>query len=110
MMEQLGKSALAKTEPYGPLWLWAAFYTLVFVHGCLVIGIIFSFFILPFMAPWYLALPLCTFIWFFSTSQFNCKSTEAENHLRVRLGMKRIGGFVGHYFVRPLKVLLARHR
>jgi hypothetical protein len=84
-------------------WVRPALWLLVALHTMLVFGIVASFFILPFYEPWYVALPLCTFIWFFSTSRIECKLTALENELRGRLGMKKIGGFVGHYFFRPFK-------
>lgn len=89
-----------------PFYLWPAFVMLVIIHMVLVIGVIVSFCVLPFMTPWYIALPLMTFIWFFSTSRVECKLTNLENDLRVRLGKKRIGGFVGHYLVKPIKLYL----
>jgi hypothetical protein len=79
------------------------FYVLVTAHIALVIGVLAAFFVLPFYEPWYVALPLMTFIWFFSTTRVECKLTNAENELRGKLGMKKIGGFVGHYFIRPIK-------
>ena len=33
----------------------------------------------------------------------DCPLTNLENHLRKKLGMKRIGGFVGHYFIKPIR-------
>jgi hypothetical protein len=94
-----------KPIPPAPLWLWAAFYSLVVLHIILVIAVIISFFMLPFLAPWYIALPCMTFIWFFSTTHVDCQLTNLENAMRKRLGMKRIGGFVGNYFIRPAKTL-----
>ena len=91
--------------PPPPLWLRPAWLFLVIVHVILVLGVVTSFIILPFFAPWYIALPLCLFIWFFTTSAVDCKLTSLENVMRRRLGMKRIGGFVGHYFIKPIKKL-----
>lgn len=107
MMDQL-VSSVVSNKPINStwLWLWLIFYLLVFLHGFLVVGMTFSFVALPFLADWYIAIPLCTFIWFFSTSRMvDCKLTEAENYMRVLLGKKRIGGFVGNYFIRPIKKL-----
>jgi hypothetical protein len=93
-----------------PKWLWASFYILVVAHYLLVCGIVTSFFTLPFMASWYIALPCMTFIWFFSTSRVECKLTQLENYLRKKLGMKQIGGFVGHYFKKPIFKLWKRFK
>lgn len=91
-----------------PFYLWFAFVGLVVVHMLLVIGIVASFFILPFYMPWYVALPTMVFIWFFSTSKIDCKLTNLENDIRVKLGMKRIGGFVGNYVLKPARIYLLR--
>lgn len=99
------RAVVDKPLPPAPLWLWICFYVLVVFHILLVIGVLLSFFILPVYAPWYLALPLMTFIWFFSTTRVECQLTNLENVIRKRLGMKKIGGFVGAYFLRPAKML-----
>ncbi len=96
--------------PPAPLWLWLAFYILVVVHVGIVLAFITSFFVLPVLAPWYIAVPCMTFIWFFSTTRVDCQLTNLENYMRKRLGLKRIGGFVGHYFLRPAKVLWGKRK
>lgn len=80
-----------------------AFYLLVAFHMAIVLGVIASFFLLPFMVDWYVALPLMVFIFAHSTTRVQCKLTEAENYLRQKLGYKRIGGFVSYYLVKPIK-------
>lgn len=82
-----------------------AFYLLVAFHMAIVLGVICSFFLLPFFQPWYVALPIMVFIFAHSTTRVDCKLTEAENYLRVKLGYKRIGGFVKHYLIKPVKGL-----
>lgn len=84
-------------------WMWPAFGLLVAAHLALVVGITISFLILPFLAPWYIAMPLMVFVFFFSTTRVECQLTNLENRLRRRLGMKKIGGFVGFYLLRPAK-------
>ena len=91
-----------------PFWLQAAFLALVIVHAMLVIGLVFAFFIIPFVTHLAVAIACDTFIWFFCTSQVDCKLTNLENKMRQRMGMKRIGGFVGHYFMRPVKRMLTK--
>lgn len=94
----------ALLEPPVPSkWWTVSLYLLIVVHYCLVLGIVSSFFVLPFLASWYVALPLMVFIWFFSTSKVECKLTQLENYIRRKLGMKQIGGFVSHYFKKPAK-------
>jgi hypothetical protein len=99
------RAYITPPETKKPFYLWLAFYSLVTGHLLLVIGIIVAFLILPFCADWYIALPLMTFIFFFSTTRIECQLTNLENVLRQKLGMKRIGGFVGHYIMRPFKNL-----
>jgi len=85
------------------------FYTIVTLHILVVIGNISAFFITPFLAPWYEALPICSFILLISFSQeLKCPLTRLENSIRVKIGKKRIGGFVGHYFVRPIRNYLKK--
>jgi len=86
-----------------------SFYLLVITHIVLVIAVLASFFILPFLAPWYIALPCMTFVWFFSTTKVDCQLTNLENIMRKRLGMKRIGGFVGFYFLKPTKLMYYKY-
>lgn len=102
------RSFVDKPLPPAPFWLWISFYILVVLHVILVFGELGSFFILPFYTPWYVALPTMTFIWFFSTTKVECKLTNLENVMRKRLGMKKIGGFVGHYFLKPIKVIWSK--
>lgn len=97
------RNVVDKPIPKAPLWLWISFYVLVVLHIILVIGVFSSFFILPIYTSWYIALPVMTFIWFFSTTRVECQLTNLENAIRKKLGMKKIGGFVGFYFMRPIK-------
>lgn len=86
--------------------LWTMFYCLVVLHMAIVVAFIASFFVIPFYSPWYQAVPTMVFIWFFSTTKVECKLTTFENYLRKKLGMRRIGGFVGFYIYRPIKKML----
>lgn len=79
-------------------------YSLIILHLAIVIGNIFAFFALPFLAPWYISIPLCTFLfWFTNERNLVCRLTELENKLRLRLNLPEIRGFIGHYLKRPLK-------
>lgn len=100
------RSVVDKPLPPAPMWLWAAFYVLVVFHILMVIAVFLAFFILPIYASWYISVPLMTFIFFFSTTRVECQLTNLENNMRKKLGLKKIGGFVGHYFLRPVKIML----
>ena len=80
----------------------------VLLHWAVVIGNFCAFFILafqgftPFGMPWYVCLPLCSFIALISFSRvLDCPMTRYENKIRVRLGKPTIKGFIGHYFLKP---------
>ena len=80
----------------------------VVLHWFVVIGNFSAFFILafqgltPFGYPWYICLPLCSFIILISFSRvLDCPMTRYENKLRVQVGRPTIKGFIGHYFLKP---------
>lgn len=81
----------------------------VLLHWCVVIGNFLAFFILiaqglnpEQIIPWYVALPLCTFIGVVSFSRvLDCPLTAMENKLRAKAGLPPIKAFIKHYFIRP---------
>ena len=84
------------------LWL-----LLVAFHMFIIIGYALAFFSVPFLTPWYIAIPICSFIFLITFSkEIKCPLTNWENNIRIKLGKKRIGGFVGHYFIKPIRKLL----
>ena len=84
------------------LWL-----LLVAFHMFIIIGNALAFFSVPFLTPWYIAIPICSFIFLITFSkEIKCPLTNWENNIRIKLGKKRIGGFVGDYFIKPIRKLL----
>jgi len=80
---------------------------LVAVFHMFVIAVnISAFFVLPFLYPLWVWMPLNSFILTVTFTREICPLTRLENKLRTSLGMSRIGGFLGHYLVRPIKRLL----
>ena len=80
-----------------------ALYSLVTFH-CFVIAVnIVAFFILPFLYPLLVWMPVNSFILTVTFTREICPLTRLENHIRTSLDMPRIGGFLGHYIVRPVK-------
>ena len=81
----------------------------VLIHWVVVIGNFSAFFILTYQGlhpgqiiPWYVALPLCTFIGVISFSRvLDCPLTAYENKLRSQVGLPPIKAFIKHYFIRP---------
>ena len=90
----------------------------VLVHWAVVLGNFSAFFILIYQGlhpeqytPWYIALPLCTFIGVISFSRvIDCPLTRAENKLRRKLGLPQIGGFIKHYFIKPYVRFKSKHK
>ena len=78
--------------------------SLVLFHSYIVGANVLAFFVVPFLEPWYVAVPIMSLILLLVFSKvLDCPLTNLENLLRKRLGMKRIGGFVGHYFLKPIR-------
>ena len=81
----------------------------VLIHWGVVIGNFLAFFILAYQGfhpnqhvPWYVALPLCTFIAVISFSRvLDCPLTAIENKLRSQIGLPPIKAFIKHYFIKP---------
>lgn len=87
--------------------LWPVLILLVLGHLALLVANVAAFFVLPIMVwqskvQWYVAIPVMSFIWFFSTTRVECRLTQLENYIRRQLGLKRIGGFLGHYIKKPI--------
>ena len=91
--------------------LWRiALYSVVLFHFVMLFFNGLAFFLLPFLTHWYIALPLCSFIFRLATVESQCPITAYENSIRRRLGMKVISSFIGHYVVKPLKTLFKVRR
>ena len=68
------------------------------IHAIIILLNIVSFFILPFLTPWYVYFPLCTVLARTSFSKMvKCPMTIIENKIRRKLGKQEIKGFVHHY-------------
>ena len=81
-----------------------AWMILVIFHIGVVFGNAAAFVSLPFLTPWYIALPMCSFICLITFSrELRCPLTNLENSMRKKMGKKEIRGFIGHYMWRPMK-------
>ena len=89
---------------YGLLYLIVSFH--IFVIGVNLT----AFFVLPFLYPLWVWMPMNSFILTVTFTREVCPLTRVENHLRTSLGLSRIGGFIGHYFVRPVRRFLKTYR
>ena len=77
-------------------------YISVILHFILFLGNILSALILPFVVPWYVALPLCTFLVRLMVSRDRCPATDLENYIRLKIGLPKIA-FVKNYIINPIK-------
>ena len=84
----------------------ALLYSTVLFHAFVIIVNIAAFFVLPFLYPLWVWMPVCSFILTVTFTREICPITRLENYLRTSLGLPRIGGFIGHYFIKPIKRLL----
>ena len=80
-----------------------ALYFLIVFHTVIVVLNLAILFIIPFLEPWYVALPIETLIVNLMFSPISCPLTRLESRIRISLGMPEIKHFVGHYFVHPLR-------
>ena len=78
-------------------------------HWAVVIMNIAAFILLAFVTPWYIASPLMTFIAFITFNKIDCPVTRLENSIRVKLGLRPIHTFIGHYLVKPFKMVLSNN-
>ena len=80
-------------------------YLVIALHMFIVIGNLGAFLALPFLAPWYVAIPLCSFLIHLMFNQaLACPLTALENDIREKLGMRKISGFIGHYIMKPIYI------
>jgi len=57
---------------------------------------------------WYISIPLATLLINLMGSNIQCPLTKLENRIRKSLGYKQIGGFIGHYFIKYIKIYKAK--
>ena len=73
------------------------------LHMVVVVVNVVAFFVLPFLYPLWIWMPVNSFIVTVTFTREVCPLTRLENYLRTSLGMRRIGGFIGHYIVKPIR-------
>jgi|TARA_R110000824_G_scaffold10866_1_gene47570 hypothetical protein len=89
---------------------YAFLYAVVAFHMFVIAVNIVAFFLLPFLYPLWVWMPVNSFILTVTFTREVCPLTRLENYLRTSLGMSRIGGFIGHYFVRPFRRVVKTYR
>ena len=79
-------------------------YFIIIGHWLVIIGNLLAFFLLPFLSPWYIALPIMSYIGLLTFSRvLDCPMTKLENTIRQQMNLPEIKGFIGHYMLKPLK-------
>ena len=78
-------------------------YLVISFHFSVLLGNFAALFVLPFVTPWYVALPLMSLIINLMFSPLSCPLTRLESRIRKRLGMDEIRHFVKHYFIDPVR-------
>lgn len=84
-------------------WKCALFHAIVTLHVAVIVINLLAFFILPFLYPIWVWMPINSFILTVMFQREQCPLTRLENTVRADIGKKKIGGFIGHYFVKPLR-------
>jgi hypothetical protein len=65
--------------------------------------------VIPFRQPVEVALPVLSLgVWQMTTGGRTCPVTKLENLLRSYVGWKPIRGFVGHYYIKPVRKVLRK--
>ena len=85
-------------------------YSVISFHFFVIFVNIAAFFLLPFIYPLWVWMPLNSFILTVTFTREVCPLTRLENYLRTSLGIPRIGGFIGHYLVKPFRRVIKTYR
>lgn len=86
------------------MFLKVALVAVVIFHWLVIFGNVSAFFVLPFYSPWYIALPIMSYIGLLTFSRvLDCPITKLENIIRKRMGLPEITGFLKQYLFKPLK-------
>lgn len=79
-------------------------YIVILLHFVLLIGNCIAFLILPFLTPWYVAMPVMSFIVTLGFNTSPCPITLLEDYIRWnKLGKPKIKKFIKYYIVDPIR-------
>ncbi len=79
-------------------------------HMLVIFGNLIAAISLPFLVPWYIALPIISLIINLIFSSVSCPLTRLENRIRRSLQKPEIKHFVGHYLIWPVKRRLRKRK
>tara|TARA_R110002020_G_scaffold37499_5_gene113272 strand:+ start:464 stop:973 length:510 start_codon:yes stop_codon:yes gene_type:complete len=89
---------------------YAFLYAVITFHMFVIVVNVAAFFLLPFLYPLWVWMPVNSFILTVTFTREVCPLTRLENYLRTSVGIPRIGGFIGHYFVKPLRRVIKTYK
>ena len=95
---------------------WYSFLVFMVVgHIILILFHVFTFFLLIYLTivgtvDWYIALPCCSWMFYTGFAKVECPLTTFENMAREKLGLRKIRGFFGHYFLKIPKQVLGIYK
>jgi hypothetical protein len=87
------------TNKAGLISLWC----LVAFHACVLIFNLLAIFLLPFLTPWYVSLPIITVLVNLMFSPVSCPLTRLESRIRRSLSLPEIRHFIKYYVVDPIR-------
>lgn len=80
-----------------PWHLKVSLFVIVVAHAVLIAANFVAMFVLPFVTPWYVAVPLITVMINFVFSSLVCPLTTLESVLRKKMGLPEVKFFLQHY-------------
>lgn len=72
-------------------------------HALIIVFNFIAIFVLPFLAPWYVSLPLITLVINLMFSPIACPLTKLESTIRRGMGLPEVRFFMKHYFIDPAR-------
>jgi len=73
---------------------------IIFFHFAIIIGNLLAIGFLAVNEPWWVSIPLITFLLNLVTNSWNCPLTILENKIRKKLGLPQIRSFIKHYVIK----------
>ena len=88
----------------------SVFYIIVVLHAMLIAANVLSVMIIPAMVPWYISVPLDSFLFnlFFNRAFKECPLTQLESAVRQKINMPPIKSYLGHYLYAPARRIYRR--
>ena len=83
-------------------------YLVAGLHHILAWTLMYALVVCWIYLPFWLAMVVAVTVVRIMTSRDRCIATDLEEELRTRANMKALNGFVGHYYVRPVRRFIKR--